>query len=244
MDTRNAALDVAALVPYSVYLSTYMCAAHRAEVIAGIRERLACNEPVVVVSTQLIEAGVDVDFPVVYRQVGGVDRVAQAAGRCNREGRLHRGRMVIVRLPDEPPRGLLRTGKGVADQMAVEGQDWLSPNVARDYHARMQRRVNLGGELVQQSKKMALHTVSEMYQVVEDDQITMVVPYSDGAQLIAELLEQGAGRALLRRMQRYTVSVPVHLWRRLPTRQADGVVIYEGYYGSRGVDLGAAEVAA
>jgi CRISPR-associated endonuclease/helicase Cas3 len=241
MDTRNGALDVAALVPDSIYLSTYMCAAHRAKVIAGIRERLARNEPVIVVSTQLIEAGVDVDFPVVYRQVGGVDRVAQAAGRCNREGRLHRGRMVIVRLPEAPPRGLLRTGKGVSDQMAVDGQNWLSPSVARDYHRRMQRRINLGGALVQHSRKLALRTVSELYQLVDDDQVAMVVPYAEGEQLIAELRASGATKGLLRRMQRYTVAVPVYLARHLLMEEVDGVPVFLGQYGSKGIDVVAAQ---
>lgn len=70
------------------HLSTWMCPAHRRDTITKIRERLKAKEPTYVVSTSLIEAGVDLDFPAVFRALAGLDSLAQAAGRCNREGRL------------------------------------------------------------------------------------------------------------------------------------------------------------
>ncbi len=98
VNSRRHASDLFTLLgdPDSLHLSASMCAAHRAQVVAEIRRRLLAGEPCRVISTQVIEAGVDVDFPAVYRAAAGLDSIAQAAGRCNREGRLE--------TPDGQPR--------------------------------------------------------------------------------------------------------------------------------------------
>ncbi|MGH8629281.1 MAG: CRISPR-associated endonuclease Cas3'', partial [Burkholderiales bacterium] len=98
----------------SFHLSTRLCGAHRSRRLSEIRQRLADGLPTRVVSTQLIEAGVDVDFPLVYRVAGGLDAIAQAAGRCNREGRMAEGRVVVFRAPEEAPPGLLRHAQQAA----------------------------------------------------------------------------------------------------------------------------------
>jgi len=95
----------------TLHLSALMCGAHRSQVIRDIKARLKAGIPTQVISTQLIEAGVDVDFPVVYRALAGLDSIAQAAGRCNREGKLDLGEVAVfipppARLPDMVKRGL------------------------------------------------------------------------------------------------------------------------------------------
>ncbi|MCO8124378.1 CRISPR-associated helicase Cas3', partial [Stieleria sp. TO1_6] len=92
------------------HLSTRMCAAHRLERFTEIRKCLQpeSKRPCRVVSTQLIEAGVDVDFPVVMRAACGLDSLTQAAGRCNREGKLEVGEVVLFQTERLPPPGYLR----------------------------------------------------------------------------------------------------------------------------------------
>src|SRR6266478_6915492 len=76
------------LPPGAIHLSTWQCAAHRTILFRHVRHRLAAGDELRVVSTSLVEAGVDLDFPVVFRAMTGLDSLAQAAGRCNRNGRL------------------------------------------------------------------------------------------------------------------------------------------------------------
>ncbi|MCL2349026.1 MAG: CRISPR-associated helicase Cas3' [Planctomycetaceae bacterium] len=113
----------------TVHLSALMCGEHRSEVIKKIKEHLENNrklkeegkpiEPLRVISTQLVEAGVDIDFPVVYRALAGLDSIVQAAGRCNREGKPELGN-VHVFVPEKPaPPGLLRKGE-VATRILIE----------------------------------------------------------------------------------------------------------------------------
>lgn len=83
------------------HLSTSMCPVHRRAILAEIRQRLKAKVPILCVSTQLIEAGVDVDFGAVIRSVAGLDSIAQAAGRCNRNGLRDIGHVHVVNLSEE-----------------------------------------------------------------------------------------------------------------------------------------------
>lgn len=131
--------------PEALHLSASMCGAHRSQVIAEIRRRLdpRVNAACRVISTQVIEAGVDVDFPAVYRAAAGLDSVAQAAGRCNREGRLKdeagRARLghVVVFDYDEQahrPPPLVRRAAGHLREVAPDhADDLLSPVAVEAY---------------------------------------------------------------------------------------------------------------
>lgn len=106
VNTRAHARDLYECIkgqPGSRHLSTLMCGAHRREVLADIRADLKAGRPCRVISTTLIEAGIDVDFPLVYRAEAGLDSIAQAAGRCNREGKRdwRESRVVVFDVDDK-----------------------------------------------------------------------------------------------------------------------------------------------
>src|SRR4029077_572210 len=102
----------------TVHLSALMCPAHRKFVLDGIRASKKRGEAVRLVATQLVEAGVNLDFPIVYRAMAGLDSLAQAAGRCNREGRLEdKGQLRVFLAPTSPPPGILVQGLSIAKAM-------------------------------------------------------------------------------------------------------------------------------
>lgn len=113
----------------AIHLSALMCGAHRSVVIDEIRERMESEQETRVVSTQLIEAGVDLDFPVVLRAMAGLDSIAQAGGRCNREGRIDRGVVQVFNPPTSPPPGVLRKAESVTRTLIAAGNlDPLAPS--------------------------------------------------------------------------------------------------------------------
>jgi CRISPR-associated endonuclease/helicase Cas3 len=129
------------------HLSTRMCAAHRLRVIEMIRKRVEDKLPCHVVSTQLIEAGVDLDFPLVLRALAPLDSIVQAAGRADREGKLTAelgrpgGRVVVFRSPDDktPPNDYAEATKktnSIANQALLDGVSVQvdDANAMKDYY--------------------------------------------------------------------------------------------------------------
>lgn len=147
-NTKKNALKIFKTVSSSTtelvyHLSTDICPAHREVVLDKIRETLADKTPLICVSTQLIEAGVDVDFGAVIRCMAGIDSIAQAAGRCNRHGLREPGRVLIVnnreedlsRLPDidEGKKSAERVLSDLNNDPSIKGNDFLSQPVLERY---------------------------------------------------------------------------------------------------------------
>ncbi len=208
-----------ALMPEGTYhLSALMCGEHRSESIAAIKEKLKNNEPVRVISTQLVEAGVDMDFPIVYRAMAGLDSIAQAAGRCNREGRNDAlGKVVVFISPKKAPLGILRKGTETAVNIfSSSSVDPLDHSLYRKYFAELYWKANsldtkeITGLLTPDSRDCGVffRTASERFQIIDDKkQKTIIVLYKESKMLINMLKKTGPERWLMRKLQRYTVNV-------------------------------------
>ena len=235
VDRRDDARLLHGLLPAgTVHLSGLMCGQHRAEAIAAIKQRLAAGEPLRVVSTQLVEAGVDLDFPVVYRALAGLDSIAQAAGRCNREGRLaNLGRVVVFVPPTEPPKGHLRQARDAGRQLLLRRPpDPLAPELVNEYFQSLYWRK--GAERLDCKEIMTLlknnnrfefsfRTAAERFQLIPETQTPVIVRYGDSERLLARLARAGddLDRKTLRQLQRYVVNIPRRIHQRLLT---DGAI--------------------
>jgi len=209
----------------AIHLSASMCGAHRAQCIADIRQRLKDRMPVRVVSTQLIEAGVDVDFPVVYRALAGIDSIAQAAGRCNREGAPAPGRvMVFVPPKSAPPGQLRRAEQTTVSLMAGTTLDPLAPSTFEKYfqHFYLSEpnwdKHDMHSLLVRDASRMEIQfrTAAEKFRYVDDaDSRPILVWWDDSRGLIGKLKKEGPKRWLMRKLQRYAVNLPRRVLDRL-----------------------------
>jgi CRISPR-associated endonuclease/helicase Cas3 len=206
-----------------------MCGQHRSRVIASVKKRLLDGDPVKVVSTQLIEAGVDIDFPVVFRALCGLDSIAQAAGRCNREGSLSQMGKVVVFVPPGQLRGMLRFAEQ-ATRSLLQGRelDLLAPETYRQYFEFFFAQLGIAGldkfEIVQLLTKDApeikvqFKTAAMKFQLIDESQTAnVVVRYKDPERhdidsrpLIEQLRKGSINRKLTRDLQRFTVSVSKH----------------------------------
>jgi CRISPR-associated endonuclease/helicase Cas3 len=166
--------------PEALHLSTLLCGAHRRDVLALIRARLRSGEPCRVVSTQVVEAGVDLDFPMVLRALGPLDRIVQAAGRCNREGLLAEGRVVVFE-PAEGgmPAGAYRTASDVTKQQVRAGAvDPDDPETFQRYFAELFRSIDLDARQIQDlRKRLAFEQVASTFRLIDDDTVSVFVRY-------------------------------------------------------------------
>lgn len=234
VSTRRHAAELFRALPKSadnVHLSALMCPEHRSEVIAMIRQRVKDGEPCRVISTQLIEAGVDLDFPVVYRSLAGLDSIAQAAGRCNREGKLAGMGQTFVFKPERAiPAGYLRQSAQVAEQVMPGHADVLGLDAVEHYFRLhyWQRSTEMDAKKImecwptQQPKKLEdlflfmFKTCSEKFRFIESNYQSVIIPWGKrGEQLrddIAAAFDPRDQWSLARRVQRFIVSIPEPLF--------------------------------
>lgn len=211
--------------PGARHLTTLMCAKHRSQVLAEVRVRLKAGEPCRLVSTSLIEAGVDISLPTVYRAEAGLDSVAQAAGRCNRNGEraaeLSEVRVFATANSDWAPPPELRQFAQAAQEVMRQPQfraDPLSPSAIEAYFRLLYWQkgdkeldaANLLG-LCAESRidSLPLETLATKFRMIDTVQMPVIVPFDDDARRDVESLrfaEKSGG--LARKLQPYLVQLP------------------------------------
>jgi CRISPR-associated endonuclease/helicase Cas3 len=198
-----------------LHLSTNLCGAHRKEVIGEIKHRLKNEKTCRVVSTQVVEAGVDVDFPFVLRAIGPLDRIIQAAGRCNREGKSNLGTVVVFNPANAAPLppGEYRPATGIANIILNDPMfDPHSQESIRRFFSQFYQLVPTDLKKVMQSrKKLNFKETAEKFHLIEEkDTAPVIVPYNNEALEIIERIRQsdpGDGRWLFRLAQPFIITL-------------------------------------
>lgn len=242
------------------HLSTHQCAAHRKAIFNTIKARLKNKDPVICISTQLIEAGVDISMACVIRALGGLDSIAQAAGRCNRHGEKEgKGQVWVLNLQEQDFTQILpdiQAGKTHAERVFRDfaGQDILRPAAMERYfeyyfYQRSDEMMysiqnSATGSLLDLLSDNALNPYSEKnnkrskqfpllmqsfksagraFQAIDAPTHAVIVPYDEGAELIAKLCGEWNPKEMhrtLQKAQRYSVNVFPNVWDKLQKENA------------------------
>ncbi|MBI2236671.1 MAG: CRISPR-associated endonuclease Cas3'' [Magnetospirillum sp.] len=222
VDSRAQAAELFALVAKhhpegTVHLSASLCPAHRREVLDEVRRRLTDGLPCRLVATTVVEAGVDVDFPVVWRAAAGIDSLAQAAGRCNRHGLLPFGRFVIFDSPRKLWLSELSRRRELAAPLVQAADDPLSLETVRRYFATLLavdkgcldgpgilRRLDEGGATM----TWPFRGIARDFRMIDQDTTAVIVPWRGVTEpLVAELRAGTVTLKTLRALQQVSVAV-------------------------------------
>lgn len=231
VNSRRHALElykemVAAGLGGVVHLTTRQCAAHRRKILADVRERLKSGAPCRVIATSLIEAGVDVDFPKVWRAQAGWDQIMQAAGRANREGKrpIEESIVTVFEAPDYPPPMEIRGLIGDTDRaLAAQANDIQSPEAIERYFREVYWRMadRLDGRqpdkaIIPRLKfdrtgtDFSFRSIAADFRMIDSTMLPVIVPYDDMAKETVEQLSKEwiSSGALARKLQTYVVQTP------------------------------------
>ena len=218
VNTRIDAKEIFERLPQegiTLHLSKMMCPAHVSQTINKMKEALKNNSNGIirVVSTQLIEAGVDIDFPVVFRQEAGLDSILQAAGRCNREGRQDSSTCYVFSLSKEHslPRGFIQDGNNARLSLS-NTSDWFSPETMASYFRQLYNRTDSFDKkdmrhYLYDVKNMSFASAAKDFQLIEDNGRNVYIIWKDSADLLRQLMEEGPSYPLMKRLSQYSVNI-------------------------------------
>lgn len=218
VNTRRDAKEIFDRLPKEgirIHLSRLMCPAHLSEKIEEMKQALTDpnNKIVRVVSTQLIEAGVDIDFPVVYRQEAGLDSILQAAGRCNREGKLPICTTYVFSLAAEHtlPRGFISQCNNARLNMG-DNHDWFSQEAMIEYFHQLYSRIQTFDKkdmkyYLYNIGTLMFETAAQEFQLIDDSTIPVIVDWHDSLSLVKQLKAEGPSYILMKRLSQYSVNL-------------------------------------
>ncbi len=217
------------------YLTTNLCSEHRSDQLESIKNYLKNSvEKVLIISTNLIEAGVDLSVGHVYRSLAGLDSIAQAAGRCNRNGEMELGRVTVIQLIGDELRAIRTAQKKTMEVCEKHNQsdrtesiifpewmDWYYEIYYKEVHNKMDYDIGKGETIYKLLSsgfpgerkhlvRQAFETAGESYRPIQEEGKTVIVPYKDGMDILEKLemaQNMSERKRLLRKIQRYTVSV-------------------------------------
>ena len=239
-----------------VHLTTRMCAAHRREILADVRARLKECKPCRVIATSLVEAGVDLDFPRVWRAEAGLEQIHQAAGRCNREGKrpVETSIVTIFKPAEVRPPAEIRLVAEAMGRVADRHDDLLSLAALKDYFQEVywQRGDGLD-ELTSESPKLRVRDsfsigrsgtdfdyrrVGENFRLVKSDLAPMIISYDAEAKAAVDALSkpQANAGAIARRLQSYIVQIPPKA-RALLMKNGHAHIVNEQRFGAQFIVL-------
>lgn len=240
VNTRRDAKEIFDRLPdegICIHLSRMMCPEHVSQRIQAMKQALADpdNKIVRVVSTQLIEAGVDIDFPVVYRQEAGLDSVLQAAGRCNREGKLSLCTAHVFSLSAEHPlpRGFMTQCNNARRNMGMK-HDWFSSEAMSYYFLQLYSRIQTFDKkemtyYLYNMKQLMLETAAQEFRLIEDKTTSVIVNWEEALSLVEQLKKNGPSYTLLKKLSQYSVNLRQHDFEQM---LKDGAIepVIEGFY--------------
>lgn len=220
VNSRKSAQEVYSLLDREAafHLSTLLYPAHRKAVLNEIRARLKAGLPCRVVSTSLVEAGVDVDFPAVFREEAGLDSILQAAGRCNREGKRPPEESAVTIFQGESAPPPLFEPAVAAGREALRRFD--RPDCPEAVRCYFQELLDLKGPQALDQKNilpmmereaMPFRKIAQRFRLIDSETQTIYIPLGEGAQLAQRLRDGQRSRELFRALGQYGVSVyPQH----------------------------------
>lgn len=244
VNTRRDAKEIFDRLPddgIRIHLSRMMCPAHVSRKIEEMKKVLGnpCNKVVRVISTQLIEAGVDIDFPVVYRQEAGLDSILQAAGRCNREGLYDLCTTYVFSLSGEHPlpKGFISQGNNARLNMDSQS-DWFSSETMSNYYLQLYSRIQSFDKkdikhYLYKYGELMFETAAQEFRLIDDETQSVIVNWKGSLSLVDRLKSEGPTYHLIRQLSQFSVNLRK---RDFDEMLSKGIIeeVVEGFYVAAG----------